>query len=162
MAPHTETHTTDPAADQTAGPARAVLIDIDGTTREITLEAGGAGTFTDSIQSHVGGRFTLVELADDLDMWLCDDGMPDPGDHDELAAAINPVATILAALHGPIPQPYFGPALLAGRHHSSAAGLTDDRLRYVLAATAVARRQDPRHLEGIRHRGATFIADAFR
>lgn len=161
MAPHAETHTTT-GTDQASGPARAVLIDLDGTVREVTLEPGRKGTFTDSIQSHVGGLFTLVELADDLDMWMPDDAMPDPSDHDALAAAINPFATILAALHGPIPQPYFGPALLTGRRNSSAAGLTDDRHRYVLAAAAVARRQDPCHLEGIRQRGATFIADAFR
>lgn len=159
MAHHTEPHLTTP--EQAAGHTRALLIDIDSTSRDVTLEPGARGNYTDSIQAHLGGRFTVVELAGDLDMWMLDDAMPDPSDHDALAAAINPIATILAAWYGPIPQPYFGPALLTGQHNSSATGLTDHRHRQVSAIAAAARRQDPRDLEGIRRRGAKFIADAF-
>jgi hypothetical protein len=46
----------------------------------------------------------VVRLDDGLDMWLDDEGM--------YRHEINPLATLIAHLHGHVHQPYWGPVLI--------------------------------------------------
>lgn len=83
---------------------RGLRIDVDGTVTEIEWAPEAA---VGVLQEAVGGIFANVDLSEDLDMWVNDEGLYlcEPNQ-----AATNVVRTYL----GQDTQPFHGPAVFTG------------------------------------------------
>lgn len=85
---------------------QALRIDPDGTAHAVTLTQSEDGSTLRSLQAQVGGFIDVVSLAEDLDMWVNDEGLV-------LGLSLNPVGSVIAAGYG-ARQPYVGPVVFTG------------------------------------------------
>lgn len=83
---------------------KALAVDVEGEVREVTLRAGEQ---LPCLYSAIGcDTVDVVALAEDLDMWLDDNGFG--------VGPVNVPATMLKDLCRPHTQPYFGVAVFTG------------------------------------------------
>lgn len=102
---------TSPAAgcqDETAGATRSVdvlVVDTDGAARRERWTTGPDGSLLAQLQTAVGGLVDVVALADNLDLWVNDEGL--------YLCEPNPVATLLTLALGRN-APVYGPGVFTG------------------------------------------------
>ncbi|MEW2250425.1 DUF3846 domain-containing protein [Streptomyces sp. NPDC006975] len=86
--------------------ANALALHCDGTLTPVVLPGDATGNLH-ALRAAIGCDFVdVVTLADDLDMWLDDEGI--------YRQPHNVYATALAQLHGRTWQPYHGTVVLTG------------------------------------------------
>ncbi|EHB48625.1 hypothetical protein MycrhDRAFT_5466 [Mycolicibacterium rhodesiae JS60] len=150
------------AGESTTTVHHGLLVDVDGTFDTADLAQDQNGRFAGAIRKHLGCRMCdVVEVTDEIDMWIDDEGIADFGDVDEVNAALNPLATLLIADHRPVYQPYFGAVLFTSRDGERTVGLNDEQLR-TLREKAEHLAANPRHLEALRHRVIAAVTAAAR
>ncbi|WP_099020824.1 DUF3846 domain-containing protein [Mycolicibacterium palauense] len=142
--------------DHRPGPAvgigQALRIGTDASIETIDLTPCDTGRFGATIRQAIGCRlYTVTDATERIDMWTDDEGMPDLGDVELVAATLNPLATLLLAEYRAVYQPYFGVALFTGRSGEHTAGLHPAQLTDLRGrAEALAAR--PSQLEVFRRR----------
>lgn len=150
--------TTAQGSEAAATVGQALLVGIDGRIDTVDLTPEG-GSFGASIRRAIGCRlYAVTEVTEHIDMWTDDEGMPDLGDTELVAATLNPLATLLLAEHRAIYQPYFGAALFTGQDGERTVGLDMAQLTRLRAAVeGIASR--PAQLDAFRRRVGAAVAN---
>lgn len=84
----------------------ALALSVDGTLQPVALPGDSKGNLH-ALRTAIGCAFVdVVRLADDVDMWLDDEGV--------YTQSFNRHATAVAAIFGAIGQPYYGTVVFTG------------------------------------------------
>lgn len=103
----------------------------DGTATRVPLALDEYGSPVGMLCEQIGCQLVqLVTLAGGLELWLDEEALVflDVGDRAAVAAAVNPVATMIASRTAPLRQPVFGVAVFLGGDGESSAGLSAEQL----------------------------------
>lgn len=106
-------------------------VDKDGTAKRVPLTVDQYGSPIGMLCDQIGCQVVqLVRLAGGLDLWLDEEALVflDRNDRAAVAAAVNPVATMIASRTAPLRQPIFGVAVFLGGDRDSSAGLSIEQL----------------------------------
>lgn len=103
----------------------------DGTATRVPLALDEYGSPVGMLCEQIGCQLVqLVTLAGGLELWLDEEALVflDVDDRAAVAAAVNPVATMIASRTAPLRQPVFGVAVFLGGDGESSAGLSAEQL----------------------------------
>lgn len=124
-------------------------VDKDGSARRVPLTVDQYGSPIGMLCEQIGCQVVqLVRLAGGLDLWLDEEALVflDLNDRAAVAAAVNPVATMIASRTAPLRQPILGVAVFLGGDGESSAGLSVEQLdeleRLVALSTEILTRGD--------------------
>ncbi len=113
-----------------SGPV-GLRVDKDGAARRVPLTVDQYGSPIAMLCEQIGCQVVqLVRLAGGLDLWLDEEALVflDLDDQVEVAAAVNPVATIIASRTAALRQPVFGVAVFLGGDRETSGGLSVEQL----------------------------------
>lgn len=106
-------------------------VDKDGTAQRVPLTVDQYGSPIGMLCEQIGCQVVqLVRLAGGLDLWLDEEALVflDLSDRAAVAAAVNPVATMIAGRTAALRQPVFGVAVFLGGDRETSAGLSVEQL----------------------------------
>jgi hypothetical protein len=109
----------------------ALRVAKDGTAQRVPLVVDEDGSSAETLCEQIGCQlFQLIALDDGLDLWVDEEALVflDVEDRAAVAAAVNPVVTMIASRFGRLRQPLFGVALFTGRAGERTAGLGAEQL----------------------------------
>lgn len=127
----------------------ALRVAKDGTAQRVPLVLDEYGSPVGMLCDQIGCHLVqLVTLAGGLELWLDEEARVflDIDDRAAVAAAVNPVATMIATRTAPLRQPIFGVAVFLGGDGESSTGLSVEQLdeleRLVALSTEVMAHRD--------------------